>query len=253
VSTGFGAHHEWGRLREAVIVDEPALAERLRREAVTTHVERQSSSPRDPLIVAGRHLIEASLRSQDRQQERFALRPRVQRLAQERGAVWSCVPPGWPNGVDGPFLEGGDVLLNGRQIYVGMSGRASDMAGIDCLEGLLGDAYRVVPIAMRSSVLHLQDVLALVRPGLLICCPPLLIDGLPTALRDWRSIAISAEEADRHVAQLLVLEAGQAIVTADNTRMTEELAQCGVETIAVPLKRGLRAAHQPLWRESVLE
>ena len=56
----------------------------------------------------------------------------------QRGARWSSVPLGSPGCVDGPFLEGGDTLLNGYEIYVGMSGCASDMAGIDWLQALLG-------------------------------------------------------------------------------------------------------------------
>ena len=58
--------------------------------------------------------------------------------------------------VDGPFLEGGDTLLNGSEIYVGISGCASDLAGVDWLQALLGDDYRVIAVAMKSNVLHLD-------------------------------------------------------------------------------------------------
>ena len=130
----------------------------------------RQSVVRDALIVVGDHAIEASLRRQDRQHERFAVRPFVQKAVLERGARWSSVPPGWPNEVDGPFLEGGDVLLNGHEVYVGMSGRSSDMAGIDWLQALLGARYRVIPVAMKSDVLHLEDVLALdeARPAAVV-------------------------------------------------------------------------------------
>ena len=57
----------------------------------------------------------------------------------KRGARWSSVPLGSPGCVDGPFLEGGDTLLNGREVYVGISGCASDLAGVDWLQALLGD------------------------------------------------------------------------------------------------------------------
>jgi len=249
----FGAHHEWGRLREAAVgAAAPTLAELLQREGVTVQREN-AASLRDPLIVAGNHLIEASLRFESRQPERFALRPLAQRLAQQPGVMWRAVPPGWPNGVDGPFLEGGDVLLNGREIYVGMSGRASDMAGIDWLDALLGPAYRVIPVAMRSSVHHLEDVLALVRPGLLVFCPKLLIDGLPTSLRGWDRAEISPEEADRGAAHMLILEPGRTVLDAGNVRIGGELRARGIEAIPLPFESGLRAAHQPLWRESVLE
>ena len=106
--------------------------------------------------MVGSHVIEGSLRLQCRQRERFGLRALLQKAALERGAQWSSVPLGWLNGVDGPFLEGGDTLLNGHEVYVGMSGCASDMAGIDWLQALLGAPYRVIPVALKSDVLHLD-------------------------------------------------------------------------------------------------
>ncbi len=248
----FGVRHEWDRLREAAIGSAPALGELLKRSGVTVH-RLDWPAPRDPLIVVGTHLIEASLRFENRQHERFALRPLAQQLAQRGDARWSSVPPGWANGVDGPFLEGGDVLLNGREIYVGLSGRASDMAGIDWLGSMLGKEHKVVPVAMRSSVRHLEDVLALVRPGLLIACPDLLIDGLPTALRSWDAITLSQEEAGQRMAHLLVLEPGGVVVDTGNVRVGNELRARGIEVAALPFAEGLRAAHLALWRESERE
>ncbi len=248
----FGVHHEWGKLGEAVIGNEPALADLLAREGVS--VQRSAASaPRDALVIVGTHLVEASLRSEARAAERYALRPIAQAAAQRRGVAWSSVPPGWPNGVDGPFLEGGDVLLNGHEVYVGMSGRASDMAGIDWLERLLGSSYRVIPVAMRSTVRHLEDILALVRPGLLVHCPGLLIDGLPTSLRGWDAIAVSPEEVEQRVPHMLILEPGRVVIDAANERIAKELERRAIQSVRARFDGRLRAAHLPLWRESVLE
>lgn len=317
----FGAHHEWGRLREAVIGIAPAedivvfqeesqrwltpadaefsrkhagrrlidvdadLAARLERqleglaallatEGVAVHRparlhgeersfmapngEGAQMFPRDGMIVLGDHVIEGSLRLRCRQRERFGLRPVIRSMVANRGARWSSVPFGSPAAVDGPFLEGGDVLLNGRQIYVGMSGSASDMAGIDWLQALLGNLYRVIPVALRSNVLHLDCALALIKPGLLVCCPSSLIDGLPSALRDWDKIEVSAEEATRLAADVLVLEAGRVVANADGGRVIGELKRREIDVIPLPfdapvrLAGGLRSAHHPLLRESVL-
>lgn len=248
-----------------------ALAALLEREKVTVHrpeplrdAERTFLAPngegsqlfvRDAMIVAGPHLIDASLRLQCRQRERFGLRPLVQRLAAGNGACWSSVPLGSPGAVDGPFLEGGDVVLNGREIYVGMSGCASDMAGIDWLQALLGAGHCVVPVALRSNVLHLDWALALIGPGLLLYCPENLIDGLPTTLRSWDKIELSREEAAALAAGLLILEPGRAIVEAGNRRVIEALRERQVEPIPLPfdapaiLGGSLRSACQPLLRD----
>ena len=317
----FGAHHEWGKLREVVIGISPAedfvvfyedsqrwlvppgdafsrqhtgrrlidvdserarrieqqvdaLAELVAREGVTVHrpqrllgEERTFLAPngegaqlfaRDGMIVIGNHIIDASLRLKCRQRERFGLRPIIQKAMQTHGARWSSVPLGSPGCVDGPFLEGGDTLLNGHEIYVGISGCASDLAGIDWLQALLGSTYRVIPVAMKSNVLHLDCALALIKPGLLVWCPEKFIDGLPMSLRDWDAIVVSKDEANLLATNGLVLEEGRAIIDADNARVIEELRKRGVDVIPLPFDGpiftggGLRCAHHPLLRESVL-
>jgi len=251
-----------------------ALAELVAREGVTVHrpqrlhgEERTFMAPngegaqlfaRDAMIVIADHVIDASLRLRCRQRERYGLRPVIQQAMQQRGARWSSVPLGSPAGVDGPFLEGGDTLLNGYEIYIGMSGCASDLAGADWLQALLGGKYRVVPVAMKSNVLHLDCALALIKPGLLIWCPEKLIDGLPMSLRGWDKIAVSIDEANRLATNVLVLEEGRVIVDADNGRVIDELRRQKVEVIPLPfdgpiaMGGGLRCAHHPLLRESVL-
>ncbi|MGQ0582720.1 MAG: hypothetical protein ACT4O6_12345 [Reyranella sp.] len=317
----FGAHHEWGKLREVVIGISPAedfvvfyeesqrwlvppgdafsrqhagrrlididaewakrierqvdaLAELVARQGVVVHRperlkgdERSFLAPngegaqlfaRDGMIVVGSHVIDASLRLKCRQRERYGLRPIIQQVVQQRGARWSSVPLGSPACVDGPFLEGGDTLLNGYEIYVGISGCASDLAGADWLQALLGDAYRVIPVAMKSNVLHLDCALALIKPGLLVWCPEKFIDGLPMSLRDWDAITVSRDEANLLATNGLVLEEGRVIVDAGNTRVIEELRKRKVDVIPLPFDGpistggGLRCAHHPLLRESVL-
>ena len=317
----FGAHHEWGTLREVVIGISPAedfvifeeasmrwmvedvrdfcrrnagrrlidigadwakrcerqvdaLAELVARAGVTVHRperlrdpertflapngEGAQLFPRDGMIVIADHVIDASLRLICRQRERYGLRPIIQQIVQQRGARWSSVPLGSPGCVDGPFLEGGDTLLNGYEIYVGISGCASDLAGADWLQALLGNAYRVIPVAMKSNVLHLDCAMALIKPGLLIYCPPKLIDGLPMSLRDWDKIEVSVDEANRLATNGLVLEEGRVIIDAGNARVIDELRKRGVDVIPLPfdgpisLGGGLRCAHHPLLRESVL-
>ena len=154
-----------------------------------------------------------------------------------------------PGEVDGAYLEASDVLRNGAQIYVGMSGQASNMAGIDALEARLGAAYRVIPMALRSSVRHLADVLALPRLGLVIQCRSLLIDGLPTALRDWDSIDLTAEEGARGAADVLAIDQDRVVVCAAEVRLIDELRRGGLDVFPMALGCGLRAAHCALWRE----
>ena len=261
---------EWARRIERQV---DALADLVVREGVTVHRPQRLSGdertfmapngegaqlfPRDAMIVIGEHVIDASLRLACRQRERFGLRPIIQQ-AQKRGALWSSVPLGSPGCVDGPFLEGGDTLLNGYEIYVGISGCASDLAGADWLQELVGEKYRVIPVAMKSNVLHLDCAMALIKPGLLVYCPQKLIDGLPMSLRDWDKIEVSVDEANLLATNGLVLEEGRVIIDADNKRVIDELRKRNVDVIPLPFDGpistggGLRCAHHPLLRESAL-
>jgi N-dimethylarginine dimethylaminohydrolase len=138
-----------------------------------------------------------------------------------------------------------------------MSGCASDMAGIDWLQALLGTPYRVIPVALRSNVLHLDCAFGLIKPGLLVWCPEKLIDGLPMSLRAWDAIVVSKDEANRLATNGLILEEGRMIVDADNKRVIEELRKRKIDVIPLPFDGpiacggGLRCAHHPLLRESV--
>jgi len=243
--------------REGIKVHRPERLVGAARTFAASQGEGTQLFVRDPLIVVAQHLIEASLRLQCRQRERFGLRPLVQTLAARKDTSWSSVPLGSPGAVDGPFLEGGDVLLNGGEVYIGMSGCASDMAGVDWLDRLLGESHRVVPIALRSHVLHLDWTLALIRPGLLLYCPANMIDGLPGSLRSWDKIEISAEECRALSANVLVLDQDRVVVEASNQRIADALRQHRVEVIPLPFDGalrfggGLRSACRPLARESV--
>ena len=78
------------------------------------------------------------------------------------------------------------------------------------------------------------------------------------SLRGWDKIAVSTDEANRLATNALVLEEGRVIVDTDNGRVIEELRQRKIDVIALPFDGpistggGLRCAHHPLLRESVL-
>ena len=245
--------------RQGVTVHRPTRLSGIERTFLAPHGDGMQLFPRDIMIVIGDHLIESSLRIICRQRERYGLRPIIQQAVQKHGARWSSVPLGSLDGIDGPFLEGGDTLLNGHEIYVGISGCASDMAGVDWLQALLGAKYKVIPVALKSNVLHLDCAMALVKPGLVVYCPEKLIDGLPMSLRDWDAIIVSVEEATLLATNGLILEEGRLIVDADNKRVIEELRKRRMDVVPLPFDGpirvggGMRCAHHPLWRESTLD
>lgn len=213
--------------------------------------------PRDPILVVGKRVIELPMRIPCRRREVFALRSILRQLAAQ-GFEWVSAPtpsPAEPRDED-LFLEGGDVLLDGAQIYVGISGCATTERGIEWLQSILGGNYEVHPVRLKPDVLHLDCVMGLVRPGLGIVCPEELDGPLPEPLERYDFIEVSREEASRLATNGCPLDHNRLLVAEGNERVAEELGHHGVEVIPVPydapvaLGGALRCSHHPIWRES---
>ena len=107
------------------------------------------------MLVIGNNVIETSMREFERRKERFGIRRAIHERLIDSNANWVSVPQAAPvRGVEGygpgPFLEGGDVLLVGRDIYAGYSGHGSNLAGIQWRQRFLGPEYRVHPIRLKG-------------------------------------------------------------------------------------------------------
>jgi N-dimethylarginine dimethylaminohydrolase len=217
---------------------------------------------RDPMIVIGDLVIESSLRLPHRFKERYGLRSLIADLVL-RGARHEVVPPGVPVPLDevadarGPFLEGGDVMLFGTDILVGVGeGRyATDRAGLEWLRARLGTAHRVHEVPLHPRVLHLDDGLAAVREGLAIVAPDQFTNGLPPLLADWDLVEVSLDDAlDLLAANVLVLAPGEVVVDARLPRLADTLTARGVTVHTLPFDAvtpfagGFRCSHHPIHR-----
>ena len=222
----------------------------------------QQCFTRDPILVIGNNLIETSLREFERRKERFGIRRTIQDRLLDSDVNWVSMPQAAPvrDGYgQGPFLEGGDVLLVGRDIYAGYSGHASNLAGIEWLQRFLGTEYRVHPIRLKRGFLHLDVVLSLPRPGLAIICREAFLDGLPDFLTGWDLIDVPVEATTRLACNGLVLDQETFLYAEEHEWLAEALTKHGQSVVtvrydAVSLWGGsFRCSHHPLVRESELE
>lgn len=176
------------------------------RPRLLTAAERDASSPagisnffvRDPFFTIGDTLIEGSMRFAHRRDEVLPSRPIIAEQAHASGATYVAVPrPDTSEGADsevGPFLEGGDVLVNGPHVFVGSSGLASNAGGVSWLSDLLRHkGYTVEQVPLDPDVLHLDCALSLVREGLMIVSEEALTQGIPDSLKDWDRIVVPLE------------------------------------------------------------
>ncbi len=210
---------------------------------------------RDPMLVIGNNVIETALKIPMRAKEKFPLREIIRDRIKNTDAKYVSMPSPSPNyGEDEIYLEGGDVLLNGKEIYVGHSSKASNPAGIEWLQNYLGSDYQVHEIKISPEFEHLDCIMALLKPGLGLLCSDALVEELPDSLQGWDFIDVSIEETKRLGANALVLDENTVIMDTQHKRIIDEVRKRNHEVIEGPYNYvatwggAFRCSHHPLVR-----
>jgi N-dimethylarginine dimethylaminohydrolase len=221
-----------------------------------------NSFVRDPWFVVGNMVIEGSLRFPHRRHEVLPSRDLLRREALPAACGYVAVPQPeiLPLEVDyggpGPFLEGGDVLVLGRHIFVGNSGRASTALGAQWLEKLMAPyGYTVEIVRLKPNFLHLDCAMSLVREGLVLACEEAMLDGLPPILKSWERIPVTQQEAMSLGANGLPITPKVFVTDPAFHRIGDAIAKKGitVEYVDFQISRSFggafRCSTQALWRE----
>jgi N-dimethylarginine dimethylaminohydrolase len=199
---------------------------------------------RDPFFTIGHFIIEGNLRFPHRRLEVLPLRDRLIEESKHSEAIYFAAPqPDISQGLEsetGPFIEGGDVLVYGKTIFVGYSGLASNLNGINWLKSLLAHwGYTIVPVRLHPDILHLDCALSLVKEGLMIYCEEAFLDGLPEELNKWDKINISLNEASLLMANGLPINESVYVTDQSFTELIAALNGYGihVETLDYEISR----------------
>lgn len=190
---------------------------------------------RDPFFTIGPFIIEGNLRFMHRRREILPIRPVLNEWAKNNEGYYFAAPqPDLSEGEKseiGPFIEGGDVVVLGETIFVGHSGLASNLNGIRWLKQLMEQFdYKVVPVRLHPSILHLDCALSMLREGLMIVCEEAFLDGIPEELNDWEKINVSLKEAANLITNGLPIN-DQVYVT--DQAFTDLIAQIKAKGIKV--------------------
>lgn len=216
---------------------------------------------RDPFFTVGDNVIEGSLRFLHRRQEVLTNR----KIFEERVYPANCRYVAAPQPAAaargdatlgaGPFIEGGDVHVLGKHIFVGSSGLASNEAGARWLRKLLApQGYTVEFVPLTPNILHLDCALGLVKEGLIVVCEEALINGVPPILKSWERIRVTMDEASRLATNGLPLSPKVYVTDPKFRRLGDQIGRHGVdvEYVDFSISRGFggsfRCSTQPLLR-----
>lgn len=189
--------------------------------------------------VIGRDVILLNnLRYPFRRKQVYTVRPALEEiLANSDAERYVALPPASPHFTpDDIFLENGDIMADGFNIYMGISGLGTSPKGVAWLKQFLGPAFNVYVIKLAPNVLHLDTVLTLNRPGLLTYCPELL-EELPPPLKNWDQIKVYIQPGEElHFgANHLSLDEKHIVVAQEYQRVADEFLKKGIEPIVIPL------------------
>ena len=196
--------------------------------------------PADPVFVIGNHFMEINIRRAYRRKEVFPIRDIVLPMIEADPDIhYVAMPPARPFSPSGegpgPFLEGGDILINGTDLIVGMGSLCSNRAGIDWLKRYIEPyGYSVHPMPIKGDILHALGITCLLREGLMMAYMPALAEGLPEPLKDWDVIELTHEEMMGHATVGVSLDDKRYMIDPHHNRVMDELYKHGIEPIPTP-------------------
>lgn len=198
---------QWEQERENLKAILEKYGVRVLRPRLLTDYEKEADKARgssnffvrDPFFTIGSSVVEGSLRLMHRRNEVLTVRDILLSETNHTHTWYVSVPQAdmsqGMNSDAGPFLEGGDILVLGKSVFVGNSGLASNHNGYLWLKSYLSHwDYQVIEVPLKKDVLHLDCALSLVREGLMIVCEEAFTDGIPQPLKDWDRISVSHKD-----------------------------------------------------------
>eukprot|EP01066_Platyproteum_vivax_P006663 Platyproteum_vivax@DN2405_c0_g1_i1.p1 len=205
---------------------------------------------RDPIIVVGKKVIVTNMLYPPRRHEQEGFDDLIKNLE----ANYDCEVLKMPQD-EKTFLEGGDIHVNGYEIYCGHSGNASSAEGIEWLQKALGPKYRCHTIPLKSDVLHLDCCMMLLnhKQGI-ICWEDLQMRELPGKLAGYKWVEVDKLEAKHMATNGMSINATTVIMDKAHPRVIGEVKKLGITVIELPYEKGLylsgsfRCTYQPLHR-----
>jgi N-dimethylarginine dimethylaminohydrolase len=131
-------------------------------------------------------------------------------------------------------IEGGDVVIDGKTIYVGLSNRTHQEA-VEHLQGLLNQ-FEVKAIPFKAKYLHLDCVFNVISPDVaLIYSPALTMEDIDLFSSRYELIEVSEEEQFTLGTNVLNIGNKKILSLPVNKQVNQQLRNRGFEVIEVDI------------------
>lgn len=152
------------------------------------------------------------------------------------------------------YLEGGDILVDNKTIYVGISERTT-MEGVKFLNDVLGDDYSVVPIKLKPKFLHLDVVFTIVSSNLALIYKDGIEKESYELLDKFTKIEVTEQEQFELATNVFSIDSKTVIMNSNHKRIANELKKFNINIIPINLSQtakdggAFRCTTCPLERE----
>ncbi|MBM7542125.1 dimethylarginine dimethylaminohydrolase family protein [Amphibacillus cookii] len=130
-------------------------------------------------------------------------------------------------------IEGGDVLIDDKKIWIGISDRTTE-AAIQVLSNQLPQ-YQIESITLKENILHLDCTFNIIAPNLaLVYKDGMVKDDYYKLKANYQLIHVSEEEQFTLGTNVLSIGDKKVISLPENKQVNQALVERGYEVIEVP-------------------
>ena len=130
------------------------------------------------------------------------------------------------------FLEGGDVLVDGNTIFVGISERTT-IESVKYLKESLGNEYEVIPLYLKPKFLHLDVVFTIINPNLALIYKDGFEKSSLELLKKYKMIELTEKEQFQLGTNVFVLDRKTIIVNSKHERIISEIKKHDLDVIEI--------------------
>lgn len=176
---------------------------------------------RDVGFVIGNSFIVSPMKEKERSNEHYALNSLIRSLDSDCSVLRPQIG----------IIEGGDIIINGNLIFVGISQR-TNQDGLAWLNNQFGNTFKIIPIFLNEGFLHLDVVFNILSSHTALVCSAGIKEESLIEIGKYFSSIIFADESEQINLPTNVFSINENTVVVDlRNRITNEKIRAEGKTL----------------------